>query len=133
MLGITLEGAKGLGDALQFSSFPENFYRNTGERVIDLDESWCFDHNPYVVRGVEPSLSLNLWTRKCSSEQSGVLIERFRWKPTWSSIAERTTALFNHTAFLRHPRLYRYEDLGPLDRSVVVHTTGSPGAPVRIS
>ena len=61
MLGITLGGAQGLGDKLQFSSFPENHFRNTGEKVVDLDRSWIFDHNPYVVRDAPHDRALDLW------------------------------------------------------------------------
>ena len=61
MLGVTLSGASRMGDKLQFASFPENYYKNTGEKVIDLDCAWVFDHNPFVVRGEAPTSVVNLW------------------------------------------------------------------------
>jgi hypothetical protein len=63
MLGITFKGASGLGDKLQFSSLPENYFRNTGEKVIDVDRSRIFDHNPYVERDKVPDRVIDLWSQ----------------------------------------------------------------------
>src|ERR1019366_3384117 len=60
MLGITLGDNSLMGDKLQFASFPENYYRNTGEKLIDLDCLWIYDHNPFVVRGRVPTQVMNL-------------------------------------------------------------------------
>ena len=123
MLGITLGEAAGLGDKLQFSSFPENHFRNTGEKVVDLDRSWIFDHNPYVVRDVAPSRTIDLWAAPWPLRRQ-ITHEQYAAKPVFFSLADRTASIFNYTAYLRHPRLYRYEDLPRLERRVVLHTTG---------
>ena len=123
MLGITLGSAQGLGDRLQFSSFPENHYRNTGEKVVDVDRSWIFDHNPYVVRDAVPERIVDLWATPFPLRK-GVTHEQYAAKPVFFSLAERTSTIFNHVAYLRHPRLYRYEDLPRLEKRVVLHTTG---------
>ena len=123
MLGITLGEAAGLGDKLQFSSFPENHFRNTGEKVVDLDRSWIFDHNPYVVRDVAPSRTVDLWTAPWPMRRQ-ITHEQYTAKPVFASLAERTSSIFGHVAYLRHPRLYRFEDLPRLERRVVLHTTG---------
>ena len=66
MLGITMAGqAKkflGLGDQIQLTSFPENYFKNTGEKLIDLDNNLLFDNNPYIVRNVNPSNILDIWS-----------------------------------------------------------------------
>ena len=124
-----MKGAVGLGDKLQFSSFPENHFRNTGERVIDLDQAWIFDHNPYVVRDVIPTRVINLWEdpwpRKTASTQDEYLA-----KPIFFSLAERSSSIVGHVAYLRHPRLYRFEELPRAEKRVVLHTTGK-GLPPR--
>jgi hypothetical protein len=107
MIGITLKGATGMGDKLQFASFPENYFRNTGEKVIDLDCEWIFDYNPFVVRGKTPEGAVNLWTLPWPQLRRGTSGAAFLAKPIFSSIAERTASAFNHVAYLRHPRLYR--------------------------
>jgi hypothetical protein len=40
----------GLGDRLQMSSVPEAIYKWYGKKVVDINKSWIFDHNPYVIR-----------------------------------------------------------------------------------
>ncbi len=46
----------GIGDRIQFAAIPEAFYKWYGVRLIDLNKSWVFDHNPYVDRDVEARL-----------------------------------------------------------------------------
>lgn len=125
-LGITLDGAPGLGDKLIFTSFPENFFKNTGEKVIDLDGFWGFDFNPYVLRDQEPTEVLNLW----SEPRREFGLEDFIKKPVHFSIAERTLELFpRFKTFLRHPRLYRWENLvcsRPLQVSLHISGTTQP-------
>jgi hypothetical protein len=123
MLGITFKRASGLGDQLQFSSFPENYFRNTGEKANDVDRSWIFDHNPYVERDKVPDRVIDLWTQPWPL-QKGVTQKEYADKPVFFSQADRTSTIFNHIAYLRHPRLYRFEELVKLDKRVIVHTTG---------
>jgi hypothetical protein len=130
MLGITFGDAPGMGDKLQFASFPENYHRNTGEKVIDLDRAWVFDHNPFAVRGQTPTQIVNLW-RHLWPQLSGVNPRQFAMKPIFFSTADRTAGIFNQVAYLRHPRLYIYEDLPRVDNRVVLHTTGSRKAPIQ--
>ena len=129
MLGVTLSGASRMGDKLQFASFPENYYKNTGEKVIDLDCAWVFDHNPFVVRGEAPTSVVNLW-RHPWPQLSGIHGRQFSSKPIFFSIADRTACIFKHVAYLRHPKLYVYEDLPTLEKRVVIHTTGKRDAAI---
>ena len=122
MLGITFKGALGIGDQVQFSSFPENHFRNTGEKVVDIDRSWVFDHNPFVIRDRAPQQVVDLWTEPWPARHSTA--EEYRRKPVFFSLAERTCSIFGHTAYLRHPRLYRFEDLPRMEKRLVLHTTG---------
>lgn len=118
-----------MGDRLQFASFPENYHRNTGERVIDLDGNWIFDHNPFVVRGEVPTRVVNLW-RQPWPQLWGMHPQQYLAKPVFFSTADRTAGIFNHVAYLRHPRLYAYEDLPRINNRLVLHTTGDPNATI---
>ncbi|MBN3856256.1 glycosyltransferase family 9 protein [Paraburkholderia sp. Ac-20340] len=123
MLKITIEGANGIGDKLQFSSFPENYWRNTGQKIIDADNVWVFDYNPYVVRGESTEKPINLWEQRWPAATS-ISLPEYEQKPFFTSIASRTSEIFGHSAYLRHPRLYQFEDLPTLDKRIVIHTTG---------
>ena len=63
--GISLGGAHpiGIGDAIQFTSLPENYYRTTGKKLVDVSHHWVFDKNPFVLRGVFPNKVHRLWER----------------------------------------------------------------------
>jgi hypothetical protein len=118
-LGISFEGAGGIGDKVQFTSFPENYHVATGKTLIDVDRVWCLDHNPYIVRDEKPDKIINPWETPLPPHTPF-------GRPTWHSIAERTMVQFGldpKKAVLRHPRLYRFED-APKHHRVVVHTTG---------
>jgi len=129
MLGLTLAGALGLGDKLQYSFFPENHYKNTGEKVVDIDRSWIFDHNPFIVRDEVPTHVLNLWTMPWP-KLLDTSPRAYYANPVFFSIADRTARALRHVAYLRHPRLYAYEDLPIIPNRVVLHTSGKPNAPL---
>jgi len=129
MLGVTLRGAVGMGGIMVFTSFPENYYRNTGEKVIDLDHTWIFDHNPFVVRDRNPTQIVNLWSHPWPGLSTQGSAADFVAKPVLSSVADRTASIFNQIAYLRHPRLYLHEDLPVVHNRVVIHTTGQMFTP----
>jgi hypothetical protein len=117
--GITLAGATGIGDRLNFTSFPENYFAATGTKLIDIDQCWCFDHNPFVTRGEQPDKILNPWLEPLPKLPP-------QGRPVWHSVAERTMVQFGldpRHIVLRHPRLYKFED-EPKHHRLVVHTTG---------
>lgn len=115
VIGISLRGTIGIGDRVICSSFPENFFCNTQEKVIDVDQSWVFDHNPYIVRGVTPSRVINLW--QLPNTYPGVSV---------FSVARRMSHHLGLKATpLRHPRLYVFEDLAPKIDRITLHVQGS--------
>jgi hypothetical protein len=105
----------GLGDKIIFSSFPENYFKNTGEKLIDTNNYWTFDYNPYIIRNDIPTNTINLWNLGGEYDKSHIL----------PSIAERTCNFFNFNTYIRHPRLYRYEDLPIKLNQIVVHLSGN--------
>jgi hypothetical protein len=50
MIGISVNPKIGIGDGIQFSSVPENYFIATGKKLYDVSKPWFFDHNPYVTR-----------------------------------------------------------------------------------
>jgi len=57
-VAINIEGSKGIGDKIQWTSIPESFYKFYGTKLIDIKKSWVFDHNPYIRRDVEGFMDL---------------------------------------------------------------------------
>jgi hypothetical protein len=102
------------GDAIQYACLPENFFLNVGHKLIDVSSSFIFDHNPYVIRDEEPEQVINLW------------FHSFKPSHEFLSKSERWCEGFNLKMFLRHPRLYIYEDIArPLNPPLVsVHCSG---------
>lgn len=117
--GFTIKPTIGIGDKVQFSSLPENYYRATGNRLVDVSKSWIFDFNPYVQRDVllSPDRILELWN-------FGV---EFRPKPrahgVYLSNAEHHAALFGVPVTLNRPRLYCFESFPFEKRSKILLQT----------
>ncbi len=121
MIGISIRKDIGIGDALQFSSLPENYYRSTGQKLIDVSRPWFFDFNPFVVRDDEakPSEVVELWN----------FPKIYEWprprETVYLSNAEIWASLFKVKAPLARPRLYRFEDFPFRERKAIFfQTTG---------
>lgn len=114
--GIYLADYIGIGDKLQFGCLPENFYRNTGRKLVDLNNSYVFDYNPYVSRetvGLNNIETVDLWKADWPSSSECL------------SKSERWCKYFDlETCFLRHPRVYIHENLPTEDKLITVHTAG---------
>lgn len=122
MIGISIKSTIGLGDGIQFSSLPENYYRHTGHKLIDVSRPWFFDENPYLNKdpNAVPNKVIELWNfsptqydwpnPRNTSQQPG------DWKPTpkkpfvYLSNAEIWASLLGVNVVLNRPRLYRFED-----------------------
>lgn len=124
LLGISVDGCKGIGDALQFSSVPENYFRATGRHLIDVSNAWFFDHNPYIVRNVHSKKTIQMWNFGP---------QKYEWpnpRPEGSprvylSNAEIHAAVWGVEARLIRPRLYKHEDFPFENRKrILLHTDG---------
>lgn len=101
MKGIVVPKTIGIGDAIEFTSVPENYFRTFNEKLIDVEGHWVFDHNPYIVRTGTPDQVVPLWT-KC-------LHHKIEGTPCYSSLAHKCATMIGAKVFLRHPRLYAFE------------------------
>jgi len=110
MIGFSLKKTIGIGDAIQFTSVPENYYKTFKKKLIDTNNHWVFDHNPYVEKKVKLlSKTVELWnyrdpqpipTERPSTNKDGVYL----------SLAERHASIFGAKVFNKFPRLYIHED-----------------------
>lgn len=117
--GISIRAGIGIGDALQFSSLPENYFRTTGQKLIDVSKPWFFDFNPYVDRTGKPERVQELWNWPHQFDFP---------KPrphVYLSNAEIWASLLNVQTVLSRPRLYRFEDT-PFEvrRKILVQVAG---------
>lgn len=114
MRGIEIPAYIGVGDAVQFSSLPENYYRATGEKLVDVSKCWIYDHNPYVVRDVEATETFNLWN----------FPTRYDWprprESVYLSNAEIWASLFKVPVVLNRPRLYKFENFPIEERQMIL-------------
>lgn len=122
-IGITIAQRIGVGDKLQFSSLPENYFRATGKKLIDLSRPWFFDHNPFVDRrsSATPDRTMELWNHGPTQYK---FISPHK-VPVYTSNAEIHATALNVPARLNRPRLYLYEDF-PFDQreKILIHIDG---------
>jgi hypothetical protein len=133
--GITI-AKRGIGDALQCSSLPENYFKTKGEKLIDVDKCWIFDFNPFVSRetNIIPTKITQLWNfphqwdwpnPRFTVPQKGDRNLVRQPPAVYLSNAEIWASLFNVPVILNRPRLYRFEDFPFKDRNkILLQTTG---------
>jgi len=104
---LSIKKTIGIGDAIWFTTVPENYFRSTGQKVIDDTHHWVLDNNPYVIRNPDKE------TLKLSKLLYG-WNHNPRWMPKnrscFTSMAEQHAGNLGIDCFIRHPRLYAYED-----------------------
>lgn len=112
-IGIVTPDYLGIGDKVQFASIPENFYKNYGEKLIDLSNCWVYDHNPYILRNVEPEKTISFWNQPYKYEN---YLNRFDYLNSLLKIPK---------IFCRTPRLYKYENpSNVIQNKVCLHAQG---------
>lgn len=123
-IGISIK-AKGIGDGVQFSSLPENYFRATGRKLWDLSEPWFFDHNPFVLRKPDAYVvQVELWNFS-PKQWDWPLPPRDRNQSVYLSNAEIWASLFGVPVRLSRPRLYFCESF-PFEKRerILLHTHG---------
>lgn len=124
MIGMDIKTTIGVGDALQFSSLPENYYRATGHKLLDMSQPWFFDHNPYVIRQgsekIVPNKVVQMWNF-CHPDKYEWPIPRHKDKPkVYLSNAEIWASLLNVPVVMNRPRLYRFEEFPYEERQTIL-------------
>ncbi len=125
MLGISIKPTIGIGDALQFSSTPQNYFAAKGEMLIDVSKPWFFDHNPFLMRTTEKATeTLEMWN--FGPRQREWVTPREAPAPAvFLSNAEVGASFYGVPVTLNRPRLYRFEDF-PYERRemILLHVQG---------
>ena len=109
----------GIGDAVIKSSFPENFFLNYNKKIIDIENKWIFDHNPYVERNIKADEALYFLSNQVEIIHSNKRIAHL------SHAAEYCHNFCLPACFLKRPRLYKYEDSKTIKDQIVVHIKGN--------
>lgn len=121
--GISIKPTIGVGDALQFSSVPENYFTATGKMLYDVSRPWFFDHNPYVIRdpALKPGFVREMWN--FSPKQYDW--PKLREEGVYLSNAEIHASVWNIPVTLNRPRLYKYEEF-PFEKRkfILLHIDG---------
>jgi hypothetical protein len=114
-------GTNRIGDRLIFSGIPQMYYEQTGKKVVDLDDVWFWDENPYVVRNakVKSTVPLQMIADKSTFH------DYLRNMPNFLSIVDKYCAYLGLECTLRHPRLYRYEGIDRIPNKIVLCTQGN--------
>lgn len=135
MIGISIKPTIGIGDGLQYSSLPENYFRAKGQKMYDISKPWFFDYNPYVSRdpSIQPSPFRELWNFSPTQYQWPdprlVLPRKGDHNPpeqrpkVYLSNAEIWASLYDIKPVLIRPRLYRYEDFPFEQRKMILLQT----------
>jgi len=127
MLGISIRENIGMGDKIQFSSIPENYFRATGQKLFDVSKCWIFDHNPFVVRsidGVVVERTIELWNFPQIRPWRNP--RKYPKDPTvYLSNAEAMASCLEIPIVLNRPRLYFKEDFPFHERKkILFHPKG---------
>lgn len=126
MIGIEIKPTIGVGDALQYSSLPENFFMATGKKLLDVSRPWFFDFNPFVMRDSDiiPNKTVQMWNFSPTQYQWPDPRKDDRPK-VYLSNAEIWCGLFNIPCHMNRMRLYRFEDYPFHDRKdILLQTSG---------
>lgn len=122
MLGISIKQGIGIGDGIQFTSVPENYFQETGKKLYDVSQPWFFDHNPYVVREKTEKIEKTIEMWNFSPKQWDW--PRPRLSGVYLSNAEIFANVFGvKNPMLNRPRLYHHEVFPYTDRELILLQT----------
>jgi len=122
LIGVEWRGGNKLGDRLCRISLFENYYKNTGDKLIDLIGMEYTKYNPYVLQisDIHPN-TLSRIEKRClwNYPPRAVPFDSFK------TMAHEVCARWDlPVCYLNRSRLYKYEDSIKFPRSLVINTTG---------
>jgi hypothetical protein len=111
-----------LGDNLILSHLPENFFKNTGKKLIGDKNNQIFKYNPFIDDKIKPDI---ICTHQQICDGGSNLIRNIKNIHPHQSIAMEHCHFFSlPKCYLRNSRIYIYEDVKTVHNKVCVHTTG---------
>lgn len=103
--GILIPKNIGIGDAIQFTSLPENYFKTTGKKLVDLSRHWVFDRNPYIIREFYGEIKIHkLWERFLNKDFYSK--HEYREIIQYRSNAEVWASMMGVEIHTRRPNLY---------------------------
>lgn len=126
-IGIEIKPTIGIGDALQFSSVFENFFRATGKKLLDINKPWFLDYNPFALRddSVIPNKKVQLWNFSPNQFEWPEPARSEDRPKVYLSNAEIWATVLGVKVVLNRPRLYRFEDFPFASRKMIcLHVNG---------
>lgn len=129
-IGIAIKQTIGIGDALQYSSLFENYFRSKNEKLYVVTKHWFLDHNPYVIQyddksGHAPKNVVQMWNFSPTQYQWPIPQRREERPKVYLSNAEIWASLLGVQVFLNRPRLYKFEEYSYEERKMILlHTNG---------
>lgn len=103
----------GIGDHVYYTFFPEIYYNNTGKKLVDVQNKWIFDFNPFIERNKPVDIVIDPW-----SINSGMP------KDDFLSNSDMIFKALGYENTLRLPRLYKYENSEKIPQSICINTNG---------
>lgn len=121
------------GDLLSRAHLPENYFKNTGEKLVNMDNHHFFAYNPYVIQAkdIHPNTLNRVQVRDIWKYRAQEIDDNDNDK----NMAQQNCRWWGlKKCYLSHPRLYRFEDSITQPRNIVVHTTGQTvgGIPLHV-
>jgi len=107
----------GIGDKIIYLSFPENYFKNTGKKLLSPQkEEWFFKYNPYIEEGYSNEL---LEFSSIPTNYKEEIIPSVAYR----IIKNANINIGDRRVFLRHPRLYIHENIKK-EKYITIHSTG---------
>jgi len=109
-----------IGDSIIYSTYPENFYLNFRNKLIDMDNHWVFDHNPFVVRNQEPEVVIDIHTlihEGWVHNSKNIFFDNIISRNNFSS-----DLMFK--IFINKPNLYIHTDIKPDENKLAISIKG---------
>jgi hypothetical protein len=113
-IGFTIRKV-GIGDGIQFTSLPENFFLATGEKLIDVSQPWYLENNPYIIRNATPRKIIELWNYP----------KQYEWPKIRNAVYLNNAEIHCSVVEVKdpkliRPRLYRYENYPFYERNMIL-------------
>lgn len=123
-------GGGGLGDKIIYTSFPENFFKNYGRKLVCLGKEIYYQYNPYIVYSspqMKFAYCLDLYNGYLKSSRGQEKLPNYnnRLEKPYSHANLVGYQIGGMDIFLRHPRLYRFENLAVRRNRVVLGFFGN--------
>lgn len=116
----------GLGDRMVRTMFPENWFLTFNKKLIDIDNSYVYEHNPFVQRKEVEKIGIVLDLHYGFVYNKDIKINtKAEFMDKTLSFGEKYCKSVGLKYYLRNPRLYIYEDEIINYNRVIIHGQGT--------